>query len=70
MDDIRVVTMQLPGSVRAFTIRKDDFYTIIMREDLSGQERMRAYMHEMEHIKRGDYDGAEDPALIEIFPHQ
>lgn len=70
MDDIRVITMQLPGSVRAFTVRKDDFYTIIMREDLSGQERMRTYMHEVEHIKRGDYDAGQDPALIEIFAHQ
>ena len=69
MNDIRVISMQLPGSVRAFTVRKDDYYTIIMRDDLSMSDRLKAYRHEVDHIRNGDYDSHAGAELIEVYAH-
>lgn len=69
MDNVRVVTMPLPGKFRAFTVKKDDYYTIVMRDDLSAASRVKAYAHELEHIKNGDYDSRKSADLIEVFAH-
>lgn len=68
--DIRVISMPLPGDMRAFTVKKDDFYTVIMRDDLSTTERLRAYRHELAHISNGDYDSRKSADLIEVFAHE
>lgn len=71
-EEIRTQIMPLPGSIRAFTVVKDDYYTIFIRDDLSAEDQRKAYKHELDHIKRGDFDkdiGA-DPDTIEREAHQ
>lgn len=69
-EDIRVIAMPLPGSIRAFTVQKDGFYTVIMRDDLSSDARLEAYRHELKHILNGDFDSQNTADLMEVFAHQ
>lgn len=48
----------LPGSIKAFVTKHDDVYTIVINENLSEEARIRAYWHEIRHIKNGDLDDA------------
>ncbi len=70
-DDIRCICLPLPGDVRGFTVRKGDSYTIVLREDLDHDGRIRTYEHEVRHIQRGDFDRHDiDAGLIEVYAHR
>ena len=63
---IRIYCLPIPGRIRSYVVRKDDFYTIIIDESLSPEARMKAYRHELEHIENGDFDSDESTGIIEI----
>ena len=65
MLDTRTITYPLPGSIKAFVCKKDDFYTIVINDTLSAEEQYKAYQHELEHIKRGDFESDLSADLIE-----
>lgn len=60
----------MPGRIRSYVVRKDDFYTIVINEALSQEARMKAYRHELDHIEQGDFDSDESTGLIEIRAHE
>jgi hypothetical protein len=59
----------MPGRIRSYTVRKDDFYTIVVNENLNEKARLEAYKHEMNHINNGDFDKRCSADLIEIVAH-
>lgn len=67
---IRIYCLPIPGRIRSYVVRKDDFYTIIIDESLSPSARMKAYRHELEHIENGDFDSDESTGIIEIRAHK
>lgn len=69
MDEIIVRTAPLPGSIKAFTCKKNDYYTIIINECLDEEQRLKEYQHEMKHINNGDYDSSLSADMIEIIAH-
>jgi len=59
MNDFNVIMLPLPASVSGFTKLTDDgfpFYTIVLNSNKSYTDIARTYMHEVEHIRNGDYD--------------
>lgn len=68
-EDIRCVLLPLSGDVRGFTVFKDDFYTVVLREDLDPEDRIRTFQHEIDHIRHGDCDSDESADLIERRAH-
>lgn len=70
IEEISVIAMPLPGSIRAFVVKKGDYYTICVREDMTRAERLEAYQHEIDHIRRGDYDSCLDADMIEVNAHR
>lgn len=68
-EDIRCVLLPLSGDVRGFTVCKDDYYTIVLREDLDPEIRIQTYQHEIDHIRNGDCDSDESADLIERRSH-
>ena len=60
----------MPGRIRSYTVRKDEYYTIVVNENLSTEARMAAYKHELDHINRGDFEQKGSADLIEIFAHE
>lgn len=67
---IRIYCLPIPGRIRSYVVRKDDFYTIIIDESLSPSARMRAYRHELDHIENGDFESDLSTGMIEIRAHK
>ena len=54
-DPIPVVFRKLPGRIHGFTCLGSDYEPIIViNEDLSPEERLRTFEHEMRHIERNE----------------
>ena len=68
-DDIRTVYADLPLRIHAFTVRNDDYYTIVLNEKLSHAMLMNSYRHEVRHIVTGDFDSESSADMIEIIRH-
>lgn len=69
MDEIRIVLVPLPASIKAYTVRKDDYYTIVLNCNLSLEQNKESYQHELKHILQGDFDRKCHADLIELFTH-
>ncbi len=67
---INVVYADMPTSVRSYVVSNaDTSYTIILNSRLSHEQQLLSYKHELNHIRRGDYDKKCDADLIEITAH-
>ena len=61
----------LPATVRSFVIaNSDSTYTIILNSKLSHEQNILSYLHEIDHIRKGDYDKKCSADLIEIIAHK
>ena len=65
----RVVFVKLPPKIHACVVRKDCYNTIMINEGLSAEGRLNAYRHELEHIRRGDFDSDLTAGEIEMEVH-
>jgi len=70
MENVRTVLMDLPIKIKGFVIKKDDYYTICLNQNLSYNQNMKSYKHELDHIVRGDFDMDMTADQIEILAHQ
>lgn len=52
---IKYFQLELPARVKAFTVKNEDDYFIVVNSILSRSQQMREINHELTHIKRGDY---------------
>lgn len=71
MDNYLVVYQNLPYKVNAFTMYNacDNFYTIVINSRISHSSAKRAFLHEIEHINRGDFHSNKDVNEIELIAH-
>lgn len=66
LDDIRVVMQPLPGSIKAFCRRmKSGRICVVINSYLDNQGKRKALDHELEHIRRDDFDSEAPVYLIE-----
>ena len=70
MDNIRTVMSNLPSTIGGFTIVADDYFTIVLNQNLSFDRNMQTYTHELAHIFNGDFDKKTSVGLIEIMAHE
>lgn len=52
---IRYLQMELPARVKAFTVKNDGDYFVVVNSILSRSQQLREINHELNHIKNGDY---------------
>lgn len=70
MEDINVSMVDLPCSIGAFVVANNDqTYTIVLNSRKSHEQNLKSYLHELAHIKNGDYDKKCGVDLIEIMAH-
>ncbi|MCF2641188.1 hypothetical protein I6E50_02030 [Roseburia hominis] len=69
MENVRTIYCDMPNTIGGFTILVDDFFTIVLNQNLSHEKNLESYMHELEHIKNGDFDKKVSAGLIEIMAH-
>lgn len=70
MENIRTVMIPMPCSIKAYTIYKDDYYTIVLNSNLSYEQNMKSYKHEISHINRNDFNKKIPVGMIEIKTHK
>lgn len=68
-----MVLENLPVSIRGFTVYQFDdgqaFYTIFINSRLDTAVQRRAYYHECNHIRGGDFDSMFTADWIEVLRH-
>lgn len=70
MNNIQTVMSNLPSTIGGFTIVADDYFTIVLNQNLSFERNMQTYNHELMHISNGDFDKKTSVGLIEIMAHE
>lgn len=62
--------VDLPTTIRSFVVSNNDMsFTILINSRMGSDQQLLAYIHEMEHIKNGDYDKRCSADLIELAAH-
>ncbi len=67
--NIRTVLAQMPARIRSYVVLMDGFYTIVLNDSLSPMGKHRAYQHELEHIKNGDFESSVPADILEGRVH-
>lgn len=63
--------MDLPTSIKAFSrSNADGSYTVILNTRLCREQQEEGYRHEIEHIKKGDFDALDDASDLETIRHR
>ena len=69
--DVNVVLADMPGTIPAYSVANPDLsYTVVLNSRLNYERQMQAYVHELNHIKNGDYDKKCSADLIEYYAHK
>ena len=63
-----VLLMDLPPTIHSFIKETDGFYTIVINSRLSREMQEKCYLHELEHLDNGDFEGG-DVDEIERIRH-
>ena len=70
LEIVNVRMINLPTTIKAYVVSNaDQSYTIVLNSNLNHEQNLKSYMHEMKHIKNGDYDKKCSVDLIEINAH-
>lgn len=69
--DYRVVIRKCPPKVKAFVVknRAEDYCTIVIDSDLDERGRIEAYMHELRHMERNDFERGRNADRSERIAH-
>ncbi len=69
-NDIRTILANLPATIKGFVVVTDiDTYTIILNENLTREQNMMTYLHELKHIENGDLERTCSADIIEVLAH-
>jgi len=70
MENVFVYMVELPNTVKAYVVANaDSTYTIVLNSRLSHEQNVLSYLHELDHIRNGDYDKKLSADLIELYGH-
>ena len=69
LDDIHVYMVKMPGSVREAVTPSFCGYTIYINQDLSYEQRQKAFVHALKHIQNRDFEKS-DVQAIEAEAHR
>lgn len=63
--DYYVTLHPLPGGIRGFVTKREDVPIIVINDNLSYEAKVKAFVHEITHIERGDLDSDDTVKAIE-----
>ena len=69
MIDVFIVFADLPCSIRGFTKKCIDGYTVVLNARMSREQNIKTYDHEIDHIKNGHLDKELNIQEIEYIAH-
>lgn len=69
-DGIYTYFADMPTTIHSFVVSNNDMsFTIILNAKIGREQQIKAYLHEISHIKNGDYDKKCSVNLIETTAH-
>ncbi len=68
-DNIRVIFVDLPCSIRGFTKKRLENYTIVLNSRLNKETNDNSLKHEIDHIRNGDLEREADVDRLEYTAH-
>ena len=71
--DVFVRYCNMPATLRSYVVLNgDDSYTIILNCNLTREQNLISYHHEIQHIKNGDYEKQykSNADIIEFYAHK
>lgn len=69
-DSIKVIYYDIPCRIRGFTKKtNDDIYYIVLNSRLSREQNQMTLVHELEHIKNGDFYNYNNVQELEFLRH-
>lgn len=69
MNNVRTIYADMPATIGGYTICQDDYYTIVLNQNLSYDQNVASYYHELKHIKDKDFDSHMSADSIEKKRH-
>lgn len=70
MDDVRTIFIDMPNTVKGYTISDTEgYFTIVLNKNLNFEQNVMSYLHELKHIKNGDFERICSANLIEAHAH-
>ena len=66
IETIRTYLLPLPSQIKGYTVLMDDVFTVVINSNLNEAARMKAYRHEIRHIRKGDLRKDDSADHIEI----
>ena len=69
LDDIHVYMVKMPDSIREAVTPSFCGYTIYINQDLSYEQRQKAFVHALKHIQNRDFEKS-DVQAIEAEAHR
>lgn len=70
MQEIYVEYHDLPTTIRGFSRETSEGYVIVINSRMSSDMQLRAYKHELEHIKNDDFNSHKSVDVIEALRHE
>ena len=65
MNDVRVLYLDLPCSIRGFVRKHAFMYFIVLNSRLSREQNRKTLQHELDHIRSGHLEAEGDVQLME-----
>nr|DAT92979.1 MAG TPA: IrrE N-terminal-like domain [Caudoviricetes sp.] len=71
-EDVHVVEINLPNRVKGYTMALlDGTFCVVLNSNLSFEQRLETYNHELKHISYGDFgNGNNNIDALEINAHK
>lgn len=67
--ECKVIITDLPPTIRGFTVQGTDFATIVLNARLNHETQLKAYEHEIDHMRRDDFRKT-DAQAVETAAHK
>ncbi len=71
IDNVRSILADMPVAIHAYTVKHDDWYTVVINARIPDSLQREAFKHEILHIISGDFDSCADKTAdsIEFTAH-
>lgn len=72
MENIRVIFQNMPPSIKGMVVKtfdEEEWYTVVINSNLSREQQMLTYEHEVQHVKARDFSSEMSVDEIESVRH-
>lgn len=72
MENVRVIFQNMPPSIKGMVVKtfdEEEWYTVVINSNLSREQQLLTYYHEVKHVKAKDFEKVMMVGDIEYVRH-